>query len=185
MRTLGAGSVVVVALLAWGCLGSARGAEVGRGVPPTTRVAGGSGGLSGNPATGLQLSLCTPAQIFPADYDVSGFRFNLIYGRNSNLRGFDLGMVNHVTGLVEGFQLGLGNRAGELSGLQMGVFNSFEASEAGCCQIGLINMGRDVTGVQIGLFNYCDTISGVQIGLLNFITQSDFVIFCPIINAQF
>jgi len=174
--------LVAVTLLAWGFILPVTGAELGRTVPPTT-VSG--GGFGGNPATGLQLSFWAPLQIFPENFDVSGFRLNFPYGRNANLRGLDLGIFNHVTGVVEGFQCGFGNRATELDGLQLGVFNSSDSSEAGCCQLGLINMGKTVTGVQIGLFNYCNTMSGVQIGLLNFITQSDVVIFCPIVNAQF
>ncbi len=185
MKTKGVGSLVVVTLVAWACNLPAVGAELGRTVPPTTVSAGGTGGLGGNPATGLQISLWTPVQIFPENYDVSGFRLDLPYGRNANVRGLDLGIFNHATGVVEGFQCGFGNRASELDGLQFGVFNSSDSSEAGCCQLGLINMGKAVTGVQIGLFNFCNTMSGVQIGLLNFITQSDVVIFCPIVNAQF
>jgi hypothetical protein len=163
-------------------LASGEAAELGRSTPVTVKN---QAGFGSNPATGLQLSLCAPLQIFPENYDVSGLRINLLYGRNQNLRGLDLGLVNDVPGLVEGFQCGLVNWAGELSGLQVGVLNSASISSAGLCQIGVVNLGKDVRGLQFGLFNMCDTISGVQIGLLNFITQSDYVIFCPIINAQF
>jgi hypothetical protein len=173
---------VAAALLAWGSMAVVEAAQVGRMAPPVQNTAGGFGG---NPATGLQLSLFAPAQLFPETYDVSGFRFSLLYGKNANLRGFDLGLVNELTGVGEGFQLGLGNMVEDMSGLQIGLFNSTGTSSGGLCQIGLVNMGKDVRGVQIGVFNMCDTISGVQIGLLNFINQSDFVIFCPIINAQF
>lgn len=176
-------SVVTVVALAWLSVGLGEAAELGRSAPATVKTS--LGGLGGNPATGLQLAFCAPLQIFPSNYDVSGFRFNLVYGRNSNLRGLDLGLVNHVTGVVEGFQFGVANLADDLSGLQIGCYNSAASSSAGFCQLGLVNIGRDISGVQIGLFNKCDTISGVQIGLLNFITQSDFVIFCPIVNAQF
>ncbi len=182
-KSVNASVAAAAVVLVWMSVMAGGAAELGRSAPPTVRSAG--GGLGGNPATGLQLAICNPAQIFPENYDVSGFRFNLIYGLNSNLRGFDLGLVNDVTGVVEGLQLGIANRADDLSGLQFGVYNSANSSAAGCCQIGLVNMGKDVNGVQIGLFNMCDTISGVQIGLLNFITQSDFVIFCPLVNAQF
>jgi hypothetical protein len=174
--------IVAAAVFAWGMMASVEAAEIGRSAPPTLSTAVGFGG---NPATGLQLSLFPPAQIFPENYDVSGFRFSLLYGRNANLRGFDMGLVNELTGVCEGFQLGLGNVADDMSGLQVGCYNAANTSSGGFCQIGIVNMGKDVRGVQIGVFNMCDTMSGVQIGLLNFINQSEFVIFCPIVNAQF
>lgn len=170
--------VAVVALA--GMSGEA--AELGRSTPVTINNAAGFGN---NPATGLQVSLCNPLQLFPENFDVSGLRINLIYGRNSNLRGLDVGLVNDVPGVVEGFQCGIGNLAGDLNGLQIGCFNSAMDSSMGLCQIGAVNIGKDISGVQIGVFNMCNTISGVQIGVINLITQSDFLIFCPFINAQF
>lgn len=158
-------------------------AELGRSIPPTIKNP--AGGFGGNPATGLQLTLCNPLQIFPENYDVSGLRLNLIYGRNVNLQGLDLGIVNNISGVVEGFQCGAVNLAGDLNGLQIGAYNFAATTSRGFCQIGAVNIGQDIGGVQIGIFNLCNTMSGVQIGLLNFITQSDFVIFCPFINAQF
>ncbi len=183
MSRIGKVWAVAAAALVWVSGMSGEAAELGREAPPTVKSA--AGGFGGNPATGLQLSFCAPLQIFRSNYEVSGFRFNLLYGKNSNLRGFDLGSVNHVTGAVEGFQFGGVNIADDLSGLQIGLYNSASSSSSGFCQFGLVNIGHDISGVQIGLFNMCDTISGVQIGVLNFITQSDFVIFCPFVNAQF
>ena len=175
------GMVLLVVAMGFSWM-SGEAAELGRSTPTTVKT---SAGLGGNPATGLQLSLCNPLQIFPENFDVSGLRLNLIYGRNSNLRGLDVGIVNDIPGVVEGFQCGIGNLAGDLSGLQLGAYNSASSSSMGLCQIGAVNIGKDINGLQLGLFNMCNTISGVQIGVFNFITQSDFVIFCPIINAQF
>jgi len=173
---------MALAGLIWLSVASGEAAELGRSAPVTIKN---QNGFGSHPATGLQLSLCNPLQIFPENYDVSGLRINLLYGRNSNLRGLDLGLVNDVPGLVEGFQCGAANLAGELNGLQFGGFNSATSSSMGLCQIGVVNLGKDISGLQLGVFNMCDTIAGVQIGLLNFITKSDFVIFCPIVNAQF
>ncbi len=175
-------ALAILAYLSWTSILPVKAAELGRSSPATVNN---TRGVGSNPATGLQLSLCAPLQIFPDNYDVSGLRLNLLYGRNSNLRGLDLGLVNDVTGVAEGFQCGLVNLADDLSGLQVGVYNSASITANGFCQIGVANVGKDIRGVQLGVFNMCDTISGVQIGLLNFILQSDFVIFCPIINAQF
>ena len=100
----------------------AQAAELGRSKPPVQQAAGGAG--SGGPATGLQLSLFPPAQIFNESYDVSGLRLNLIYGRNQNVRGLDIGVVNQATGEAEGLQLGLVNIAGGLRGVQISAIKA-------------------------------------------------------------
>jgi hypothetical protein len=94
------------------------------------------------------------------------------------------------------------NLAGDLAGLQIGLFNSAATSEAGCCQLGAINIlrGEDsqgtmlgflfnkadgLRGLQLGLINICNTLDGCQLGLINIILQSEALMFCPIFNAQF
>ena len=174
----------------------AQAAELGRSKPPVQHAAGGSGG---GPATGLQLALFPPAQIFNESYNVSGLRLNLIYGRNQDVRGLDIGLANQAAGDAEGLQLGLLNLSGGLRGVQLGAVNITADAEAGAFQFGLFNradsfrgfqcgvfnMTGEMQGLQLGLINFCESTSGVQIGLLNFITQSEALIFCPIINAQF
>jgi hypothetical protein len=175
-------------------------AQLGRNTAPVT-VRNTVAGLDIGPATGLQLSLVTPVQIFPETFAVSGLRINLIFGRNRALRGLDLGTVNEVTERVEGVQLIGVNLAGDLAGLQIGLFNSAATSEAGCCQLGAINIlrGEDSQGTMLGLFNQadglrgfqfgliniCNTLDGCQLGVINIITQSEALMFCPIFNAQF
>lgn len=175
-------------------------AQLGRNTAPVT-VRNTVAGLDIGPATGLQLSLVTPVQIFPETFAVSGLRINLIFGRNRALRGLDLGTVNEVTERVEGVQLIGVNLAGDLAGLQIGLFNSAATSEAGCCQLGAINIlrGEDSQGTMLGLFNQadglrgfqfgliniCNTLDGCQLGLINIILQSEALMFCPIFNAQF
>lgn len=175
-------------------------AQLGRNTAPVT-VRNTVAGLDIGPATGLQLSLVTPVQIFPETFAVSGLRINLIFGRNRALRGLDLGTVNEVTERVEGVQLIGVNLAGDLAGLQIGLFNSASSSEAGCCQLGAINIlrGEDSQGTMLGLFNQadglrgfqfgliniCNTLDGCQLGVINIITQSEALMFCPIFNAQF
>lgn len=177
--------------------GAVQAAQLGRSQPQI--VDNIRGGRGSNPATGLQLALVAPAQIFSSDYDVYGFRLNLIYGLNQNLRGLDLGIINVGQGLMEGVQFGVVNRVQALAGVQIGLYNSFDETEGGCFQMGIINhavdfaglqlgplnYARHVNGAQIGLVNICETTEGVQIGIINIISQSDFLVFCPIINAQF
>jgi hypothetical protein len=176
-------------------------AQLGRNTAPVT-VRNTGAGLDIGPATGLQLALVAPVQIFAESFAVSGLRVNLIFGRNRALRGLDLGTVNEITERVEGVQLALAsNLAGDLAGLQIGLFNSAATSEAGCCQLGAINIlrGEDsqgtmlgmfnqadgLRGFQFGLINICNTLDGCQLGLINIITQSEALMFCPIFNAQF
>lgn len=177
------------------CL-AAGAAELGRMQPVSVDNAQAGGG---GKSAGLQLALFTPIQVFPESYNIYGLRLNLIYGVNQNLRGLDLGMFNVGRGLMEGVQLGIANRVAGLAGAQIGLLNSADEAEGGAFQLGLfnhaneyaglqfgpINYAREVNGVQIGVINICETTAGVQIGVINIISQSDFLVFCPLINAQF
>lgn len=180
--------------------GSARAAELGRSVPEVVydiRTPGRS--ISTNKATGLQLAFVEPLQIFPKTYDVFGLRLNILYGRNQNLRGLDCGVVNVGEGLMEGLQVGAANWVSGLAGAQIGAYNMIEESVQGSfqlgafnnaynflgLQLGAVNHSQQVHGVQIGLINMCVTIDGVQIGIINIISQSEFLVFSPLFNAQF
>lgn len=189
---------MAVGLLVAGWALAAPAAELGRSKPKIVDNIK-PGGVS-NPATGFQLALFSPVQMFPPRYDVSGFRLGLLYGRNQNLRGFDLGAVNVVDGVAEGLQFGWAvNRAGSMSGAQIAAYNHAGDSENGCfqlgavntagefygCQLGPVNFAQHVDGVQIGLVNICQTMNGIQLGLVNVISQSDALVFCPFFNAQF
>ena len=163
--------------------------------------------------TAFQLALFHPLQIFGAENDVCGLGLNLIYGRNTNLYGLDVGVANDKTGEVCGAQLGLGNRAGVLYGVQLGAVsvahgetvgmqagvlnwskgagNAFQcglisiASEYSGFQLGGFNYADDYEGLQLGVVNVCNSMTGVQIGLLNFILKSQYIMFAPIFNASF
>ncbi len=185
---------LVVLGLGMACL-AAGAAELGRSQP--VAVVNDRPGGSGK-AAGLQLALFAPIQVFPENYNIYGLRLNLIYGINQDLRGLDLGMFNVGRGLMEGLQVGLANRTAELSGMQLGLLNFTGASEGGFqlglmnyahefagLQLGPINFAKDVNGAQIGVINICETTAGAQIGLINIISQSDWLVFCPLVNAQF
>ena len=49
-------------------------------------------------ASPIQLALFDPAQIVKDDQSVGILRIDLIYGKNANVTGLDLGLVNHTTG---------------------------------------------------------------------------------------
>lgn len=73
--------------------------------------------------TPLQLSLFNPVQIFEENDDVYGFRFNLLYGKNRNMFGLDLGIVNS-TRHFGGFQVGLWNETYDVYGFQIGLIGN-------------------------------------------------------------
>ncbi len=52
-------------------------------------------------------------------------------------------------------------------------------------QIGLFNRARDVSGFQLGLVNWAENMHGVQIGLINIISGKESFQFLPIVNWSF
>lgn len=59
--------------------------------------------------TPLQLSIWSPVQVFPSDWDVIGLRCGGIYSRNRQVYGVDVGLFNSADAASGGLQLGLGN----------------------------------------------------------------------------
>jgi hypothetical protein len=134
----------------------------------------------------IQLSLVTPIQIFPETMPISGFRFNLIYGRSVSVTGLDLGLANHITtGKSQGVQWGLVNiNDAQYVGWQNGSVNYVKGDVRGV-QTGIVNYANHANGLQFGLINYAVTLNGLQIGLVNIIKQGgQFPVF-PIVNWSF
>ncbi len=75
---------------------------------------------------------------------------------------------------LEGLQLaaGLNVVTRGFQGLQLGVLNVTGNSGLGA-QIGVINVGGDVTGAQIGVINIAGKSRGLQLGVLNISGESD------------
>ena len=134
----------------------------------------------------IQLSLVTPLQIFPEEDDITGIRFNLIYGRNGSVTGVDLGLINHCTGGVsKGFQHGLVSIVdADFVGWQNSVVNVTHGDFEGL-QWGFMNYAGHANGLQLGIVNYAERLKGLQIGVINIIQQGgQFPVF-PIINWSF
>lgn len=207
MRPLVFGSVAVL-MLAWAT--GLAGAELGRdGVETYDKVRKPSAA-----ATGFQLAIFNPVQLFSEPCDVYGLRLDLPYGKNNALNGLDLGVVNQLMDEMRGIQIGLGNISGpmygmqlaganvalgEMVGWQMGGLNASKTVAAGL-QTGAVNIGAEYNGLQIGGFNFADEYSGVQIGVvnvcntltggiqvgaLNFILNGQYLLFCPVVNISF
>ena len=134
---------------------------------------------------------------FPASPDVLGLRLTIPFSTvQENVSGIDLGLWgrsiyfqgiqvnvlrNDVKDEMSGFQVGLYNSVGggQLLGFQAGLFN--EANSMRGAQVGLVNLGGEVQGFQIGLINRCETMVGYQVGLINVIRDNELQ-FCPILN---
>jgi len=98
-----------------------------------------------------------------AEQTTNTFSFNVLWGRNGGLRGFEIGgFVNTITNNMRGFQLaGVGNRVeGDAQGGQLAT---------------IFNYNKGFTkGVQASLFNIANAANIIQLaGIANFI-QADF-----------
>ncbi len=118
----------------------------------------------------INIALVTPIQIVPEDVGVSGFRWNIIYGKNSSMSGLDIGIANHVTGHMEGVQFGWVNMTESTVGWADGIVN-YTTGEFEGFQSGGVNYAGRINGLQLGLVNYAERANGVQVGLINIIKE--------------
>ncbi|MEJ2616238.1 MAG: hypothetical protein P8Z35_14870 [Ignavibacteriaceae bacterium] len=134
----------------------------------------------------IQLSLFNPVQIVPESQSISAFRLNLIYSKNVNVGGLDLGFVNRTTGIQTGVQWGFVNMTdGGLTGWQSGFVNISKGNSTGL-QTGSVNYHKEhFEGLQLSVFNYSATLKGLQIGLINVIGKGGFLPVFPIFNFDF
>jgi hypothetical protein len=161
-----------------------------------TLLAAGSASAAPSP---FQLALFDPAQIVKHDQSVGLLRIDLIYGRNVNVTGLDIGLVNHTTGNQGGLSYGIANVVqGSFTGwqdnainiadqsflgLQSGIWN--QSKDGHGVQFGWVNVTEKMSGLQVGIVNYTRTMSkGVQIGVGNIILEGG-IPFLPIVNARF
>jgi hypothetical protein len=111
------------------------------------------------PISALQLSLWDSVQTSDPAHSVYGMRLNLPYGRNSEVRGFDLGIANHNTRDMSGLQLGFGSYVErDLRGMQSNLILSVTRGEA--------------SGYQQGIYTYAGRLYGVQAGAVNHVHRS-------------
>lgn len=131
-----------------------------------------SGASAAGKSRAAQFALFNPVQVFPEGDSIDYFRFNMLYGSNYNVSGFDLGLVNRVKG--------------DLNGVQWGAFNWVEG-DARVWQWGVVNMTEGkTTGLQLGFVNITGSLHGLQIGLVN-INKSgrQYMKILPIVNWAF
>ncbi len=133
------------------------------------------------------------------DVDVVGLRLTLPSGQCEQVSGMDLGLIgrsqyyngiqinllrNDVKDELSGWQIGLYNTAGrcDVCGLQTGLWN--ESQTVFGFQVGLVNLADYAKGFQVGLINRSETLYGYQLGLINIIRGSELP-FCPLLNIGF
>lgn len=129
----------------------------------------------------FQLSIYNPVQLFKEQKDIVGLRFTLLYGKNADVSGLDLGLginsSDNFTGIqiagimnnvspnrypskdmvVKGIQIaGFGNTADYLYGIQIAGFGNGVTLNAAGIQFGIIgNVASTIKGIQIaGIYNY-------------------------------
>jgi hypothetical protein len=134
----------------------------------------------------FQGSIFNPVQIYSETVSVRGLRINLFYGKNANVRGLDIGIVNQADDLASGFQAaGIANAARELDGVQIAFgFNDARGRASGFQGAGFVNLAGKLKGAQIGFMyneveeraagfqatsvaNFASTLEGVQLALLH------------------
>ena len=118
----------------------------------------------------INIALVTPIQIVPPEVAVSGFRWNIVYGKNSAMTGLDIGIANHVAGPMKGVQFGWFNQTESMVGWQDGIVN-YTTGEFEGFQSGGVNYAGRINGLQLGLVNYAERAHGVQVGLINIIKE--------------
>lgn len=117
----------------------------------------------------LGLSIITPPIQLPSPaHTVFGGMVNLGYGQMENIAILDVGLVNNVTHVMTGLEVGPVNLAGTCLGAQVGAFNQADR----------------VVGLQVGAVNMTGDLHGVQLGVLNFSARGGAWVF-PILNLGF
>jgi len=155
--------------------------------------------VSAQESKAINLALWDPVQIFKNDIAIHGVRLN-IYGRNSELKGVDIGIANWITGETTGIQWGLINVTegnftgwqsapvqkvgGHMTGVQWGWLFSMNESGKGLQASG-VTMSNNFVGLQLGIVNYAVAYHGIQIGLINIIKEGGMLPFFPIFNFSF
>ena len=132
--------------------------------------------------------------------DVIGLRVTIPFSTvHENVTGIDIGLWgraqyfegimcsilrNDVRDQLSGIQVGIYNSAGQadLFGVQAGLWN--EALTIRGVQAGLVNTAGAAAGLQIGVINRAEEMYGFQVGLINIIRDAELAFF-PFVNIGF
>ena len=137
---------------------------------------------------------------FPAVPDLVGLRVTVPFStRQENVTGIDIGLWGRST-YFEGIGLSIirNDVKDDMSGVQVGLYNSIGRGEYAAVQVGLwneainlcgvqaglVNTVGEAVGFQVGLINRAETLEGFQLGLVNVIRDNELRFF-PILNVGF
>lgn len=136
----------------------------------------------------------------PATPDLIGIRITIPWSsKQESVTGFDIGFWarsqyfegfafnifrNDVKDQLTGVQIGLYNSAAQADalGLQVGLWN--EVGTMNGLQVGLVNTVGAMGGFQVGIINRAEELYGFQVGVINIIRDAE-MRFCPLINIGF
>ena len=149
----------------------------------------------------INLALWNPIQIYDENMSIKGVRLNILWGKNKNVTGLDIGIANGASGVFKGVQWGaVLNIAGEMYGWQTSFFNISEGTTKGlqgpraiynqmeegtAVQIGLVNKAESIKGFQLGVMNITNNLHGLQIALLNVVLGREKWKYLPIVSWSF
>ncbi len=131
----------------------------------------------------VQFSIWAPMQLVPAKTAIKGFRLALVYSDNVGVSGFDFGLINRVSGVMSGVQMGLLGFADEARFIQANLVLNFAKTVHGS-QIGIVNLSDKCAGMQLGLVNVTGLLRGMQIGLVNVTRYGEGARFMPGVNLS-
>jgi hypothetical protein len=142
----------------------------------------------------ISLSIAPPVQFPPEDFNITGLRLSLLYGRQRDIYGLDLAAGGNITdgnfaglavsgifnktngtttilGLQAAGGFNINSNKATIIGLQVALgmnHNSAESSLWGV-QLAAVNLSEHtkVHGAQIGLYNLAEEVYGFQIGVIN------------------
>jgi hypothetical protein len=133
----------------------------------------------------VQLSLINSVQIVPENEAVTVFRL-AIYGKNTNTRYVDLGIVTENTnGMSTGIQWSFVGLQDDFTGWQAATVFNYSTGSVKGLMTGGVNLSGHMSGLQIGIVNVTDTAYGLQLGILNFIKKGGMLPFFPLFNFSF
>jgi hypothetical protein len=141
----------------------------------------------------LGVSIVPPVQFPAEDFSITGLRLSLLYGRQRDVYGIDVGVlgnitnqtfagiavsglfnINHGMTTIVGLQAaGVANWSTQkmnVYGVQVALTNIVEAeSSVTGLQLSLANMASHTTirGFQVGVYNVARSVYGLQVGVVN------------------
>lgn len=143
--------------------------------------------------TPIGIAIVPPVQFPAEDFTIVGARVSLLFGRQRDVYGLDVGVIGNITsqtsagislsglfninhgqttvvGLQAASLLNYSTNKLNAYGLQVALLNLLEAeSSINGLQLGVFNLASHATirGFQVGAYNVARTVKGFQLGVIN------------------